>query len=144
MLDTIVTKQNIKAAALLILIGLVGVLVMWTLQTYPLRLSYTPEPYTELYFIDHENLPKNIEADRQYDFGFTIENHEQKEIVYEYLVTIVNSQGTLELSKGNAPVRHGESITVRQFFSISGEDEHSVITVQLLNREEITHFSTET
>ena len=46
------------------------------------------ESFTELYFENHQNLPKSIELGKNYEFYFTINNLENKPFNYNYQVNL--------------------------------------------------------
>lgn len=45
-----------------------------------------PESFTELYFNDHKALPSFVEDDERYNFSFSIVNHENQDMKYNYTV----------------------------------------------------------
>lgn len=138
-------SQQHNALFWLIVIGLVVVISgYWIVTITPPRLQYTPEPFTSLYFSDHIHLPKSITAGEQVHFSFIIENHESSDFVYQYRVTLQNSQGTVELNSASASVAEGKQITITQYFKIPLQNETSVIAVHLLNQDQSIHFSVET
>ena len=46
-----------------------------------------PTPFTELYFTDHNKIPKVLSVSKPNTVGFTIANHEGKTVDYVYVVT---------------------------------------------------------
>ena len=44
------------------------------------------ESFTELYINNHKNLPKYVENNKDYQFSFTLANHENKDVIYNYSV----------------------------------------------------------
>ncbi|MEM4260343.1 MAG: hypothetical protein QXG00_03845, partial [Candidatus Woesearchaeota archaeon] len=46
-----------------------------------------PETFTELYFNNHKTLPKYIIPTKQYNYSFSIANHEKKQTQYNYTIT---------------------------------------------------------
>lgn len=46
-----------------------------------------PETFTELYFNEHEELPKYIKLSKQYNYSFSLANHEKIQTQYNYTIT---------------------------------------------------------
>jgi hypothetical protein len=67
-----------------------------------------PEAFTELYFEDHNNLPKTIEKGKEYSFSFTIHNLEYKDVEYPYIVYLQIDSEKVILDSGKLSLRNDE------------------------------------
>ena len=91
-------------AACVIGIVIVGFLVV----TY----TSTKKGFSELYFEEHEKLPKIINAGEEEEFAFTVASHELNMTSYEYVVSLDDEI----LEEGDFVLYPGKNITVNVSF----------------------------
>jgi len=91
-------------AACIIGIFIVGFLVV----TY----TTTKEGFSELYFEEHEELPKIITVSEEEQFAFTVASHELNTTSYKYVVSL----GDDILEEGDFALGPGENITANVSF----------------------------
>lgn len=109
--------------------------------------SRQPSPFTDLYFTDPASLPKHADASNRNMFRFTISDHENRSEDYVYVVTEESVVENAAIDQGTLQVGAGQSVTTSvQFASISPNgsalaNTRYQITVRLLGRSEIIHFS---
>ncbi len=126
------TVYNVLIAVSLIAIIVVTVLIFTTRTT---------EPFTELYFEDHLNLPKEIELNKDYSFQFTVHNMENQKIDYTYKIGIQGDEPFPKtINIGFTTLEGNETRTIKQFFRISKEFQTARIIVELEGREQEIHF----
>ena len=98
------------------------------------------EPFTELYFENHQNLPKTITLNQNQEFYFTIKNLENKVFTYNYQITL-NLDGTTKILKQEQiSINHNQKQTIYQQFKISNNFKQAKITITLLNKKQSIHF----
>lgn len=111
------------------------------LKDFPkIALSKQPETFTELYFTDHLNLPKEIELEVPYFFEFTTHNLEYEDFTYVYEVTMNGGENTVVFDKGQFTLKHDEERTIPVTFHISQLTGRTKITVNLVNKNQPIHF----
>ena len=94
-------------AACIIGIFIVGLLVV----------TYIPmkEGFSELYFEEHEKLPKIINVGKEEQFAFTVASHELNITSYKYVVSLDADI----LDEGDFVLHSGENITVNVSFTLT-------------------------
>ena len=116
-------------------------LIAITIVTFFIFTTKTTEPFTELYFEDHLNLPKTIEPGKYYAFEFTVHNLENKQMDYEYQMTIETDQPFPKpTNTGFITLENNETKTTKQNFKISKEFQTAKITVTLAEQDQEIHF----
>ena len=117
---------------LLIHIMIIGIIFVVTLL-FTLKKD---EPFTELYFYKHQNLPKEIELHKTYPFYFTIHNYEYKRVKYIYSINV----SSYAIDTGEVTLDHDQSVTIVKSFMISESVEMAKVSVKLENRDQEIHF----
>lgn len=109
--------------------------------TYFIFTTKTTEPFTELYFEDHLNLPKTIEPGKDYAFKFTVHNLENKQLDYDYQVTVETDEPFPKpINIGFITLENNETKTVEQSFKIDKEFKTAKIIVTLTDQDQEIHF----
>ena len=98
-----------------------------------------PENLTELYFEDHDNLPKIIKRRENYTFTFTIHNLENRTAVYPYVVYLETIDKKIVLDGGIVSLKNGEYASIREDFGPL-KPIRMKITVELVNRKQPISF----
>ena len=135
------TGLNWKIVIIVIILGLL--LFNWpsfVIKVPTFALSKRPETYTELYFTDHLNLPKQLEPETQYEFEFSVHNLEYKDFTYVYEITATDENGEIILDKGQFLLKHDEVEDVGVTFQIPESFKRIKISVNLVNKNQIIHF----
>ncbi|MDP3727887.1 MAG: DUF1616 domain-containing protein [bacterium] len=105
-----------------------------------ISLKTSEESFTELYFEDHTNLPSTIALGETYDFSFSIHNLEQETTNYEYVVYIVEEDGTTTLvDSSSIKLKNEETATIGESFTLEDSFTTAKLVVELNTGEEI-HF----
>lgn len=101
-----------------------------------------PERFTELYFEDHETLPKQIIATEEADFKFTVHNLEYEPFTYDYKVEAISTQESKLLDQGSFTLEHDTYKTLANTISTSTEEANirTKINVSLENKNQSIHF----
>jgi hypothetical protein len=109
---------------------------------HQLALSFTrqPTPYTELYFTDPQLLPASFSVPGPNSFRFTVVNHEGREYLYSYVVTVASSHGLSTVTRGTLDVVDGRSATAAVDFLTARRDTQYVVSVTVLRPLETIHF----
>jgi hypothetical protein len=93
----------------IILACIIGIFIVgFLVVTY----TTTKEGFSELYFEEHEKLPRIITAGEEEEFAFTVASHELNETIYEYVVSIDDKI----IEEGGFVLYPGENITVNVSF----------------------------
>jgi len=103
--------------------------------------SRRPTPFTELYFSDHGRLPKDLALDQPSSFTFVVVNHEPSAVDYTPLVVLHGPGGEVPLPTDTMRVASGRSADQAVHFVVDQPGARYVVTVQLVGRPEVIHFS---
>ena len=125
-----------KIYNLLIISSLIGIIII----TILIFANKQTEPFTELYFEDHQSLPKEIELGKEYFFKFTIHNLENKRTEYFYEIKQEIDNKSEVLNTHLFSMDHNHSITFIEQFRINQRFENAKIMVNLLNKNQEIHF----
>lgn len=104
------------------------------------KLLPQPEPFTELYFEDHELLPKELEATQEAEFKFTVHNLEYKTVNYEYEVEAISTQSAELLDEGSFTLQHDGYKTIGGTVSTQEAQIRTKININLKNKNQSIHF----
>ena len=116
-------------------------LVVAIITTLVLVFTNKPkESFTELYFEDHQNLPKDINVNENNFFAFTIHNMENQEFTYSFKVTEEYSDKVVLVGENSVTLQDDQIATIPIFFTINDDFETAKIKVELLNKEQEIHF----
>lgn len=102
--------------------------------------SVNHEPFTEIYFDKHTELPTIVIPLKQYNFKFTIHNLENKTMNYVYEVYLNTNDGKLSIDKGSTTMKNHEYKTFEEGFSINGHLTKDEIVVKLINKNQQIDF----
>ena len=105
-----------------------------------LAVTTKPAPFTELYFSDPKGLPKSLSLSRPTAFDFTVVNHEGRDSVYWYVVTLASSYGSATIAQGRIDLGKGKGATTRVGVRPSRGATEYLITVNLVGRTESVWF----
>lgn len=110
--------------------------------TQQVAISFTrqPTPCTNLCFSDPQALRVSLSPSRPSLFGFTIVNHERREDVYSYLVTLASRYDESTIGQGRIDV--GDNMGATRLIDVPvmhGTTEY-VVTVSLMERWELIRF----
>lgn len=83
-------------------------------EVIALATTRKPETFTELYFENHVNLPKDIKRFEQYKFTFTIHNLENKDIDYPYIVYLQRGAEKTIIYKDRVYVKNNEFKSIKK------------------------------
>jgi hypothetical protein len=104
-----------------------------------LATSHKSEEYTELYFENHNNLPKFINNNSAYGFAFTVHNLESKDFDYSYVVYAESDKGKALIDAGNFNLKNGGSKSLNENFGPLADSKIKII-VELLNKNQQIDF----
>ena len=96
------------------------------------------ESFTEIYFEDHENLPKYASSNNEYSFKFTINNLENQDFKYRYKISVFEDEEEIK-EENNVLIKNGESKTLEKSIKAHIEDK-AKIQVTLVNKDQEIHF----
>ena len=99
-----------------------------------LATTVKPETLTELYFEDHNNLPKKIEPGEEQSFKFTIHNLEYQDTTYKYEIKAIDDKENITLSSGSATLSHNEYKTIDGSYMLASASGRTKIQVLLVGR----------
>ena len=98
-----------------------------------------PENLTELYFENHNDLPKSITSGQKYEFTFTIHNLENKDMDYPYVVFLRTDEKKIILDEKSVNLKNGEFKMIKEELG-SLKNSKMKITVELVNRNQQIDF----
>jgi hypothetical protein len=110
-----------------------------------LATTIRPETFTELYFENHNNLPRSIEYYKDYDFKFTIHNLEYKTMNYSYEVYIkcvnIGCNGEKQIiDEGNVTLKQNEFKTINESYNIIFPTGRVEVIINLINKKQQIDF----
>ena len=108
------------AAGELVILGFLFILFNpATANTIILATTQKPETYTELYFENHQNLPKEVISNQKYSFAFTIHNLEYKDVNYPYIVFLEDNGQKTVIDKDTVFLKQGQYKTITEPFILT-------------------------
>jgi hypothetical protein len=106
-------------------------------ENIALATTVKPETFTELYFEDHLNLPKETTIDKSYSFKFTIHNLEYKDMVYPYEVYIASNGGKLmTIDKGEFSLKQDQYLTILERYTFEEKIKRAKVVVDLHSKKQ--------
>lgn len=105
-----------------------------------LNLLKKPEPFTELYLVNYQDLSKNIGSSREQLFEFGIHNLEYKDMSYAYKVSAFVDDREVLLSQGEVFLRHDESRVLTEKISLALFNSRARIVFELVGMNQAIHF----
>ncbi len=140
-IKVIATSLLILGSCLLLATGVLYASSNPTIMT-ALNLATTvkPEPFTELYFEDHAQLPSKVTSKKEYAFTFTIHNLEDQDVTYPYEVYLDLGDDKIFLDKNTALVKKDGRKTVTESFRVKDTIARTKIVVNLINKNEQIAF----
>lgn len=123
----------------------VGIVMFWPGQGWLLpALTPKPERFTELYFEDHLNLPKQVEFNTSYPVSFTIHNLEGRQMTYDVQIALVGETSEspqVNVLTQTVDVYANESKTVTIELRVPALfSERAKMIVNLANLDQTIHF----
>jgi len=133
------------------LVAVLGVVIGLLIVLRPDRpilqaLTPTPEPFTELYFEDHLQLPRNIVAGSVTQIAFTVNNLEYKPVEYPIVVVAedaTDSAEPKELYQTTIHLQHNQSKTIPLDLVVPAFlSNRTKVTIRLVTIDQSIHFWT--
>ncbi len=100
-----------------------------------------PERFTELYFENHTDIPKEMAKGKTILFSFTIHNLEGKDMEYPYAVYFKNNYGTTTVEKNIALVKDNEYKTITESYTFKSMSKGETLYVELTDQHQELHFA---
>ena len=120
----------------LIIASIIGIIAV----TIIIFTNKTSEPFTELYFEDHQNLPKIVQLNQIYNFQFSIHNLENKDENYFYLIHIDADGNDIFLDSSYISLKNNQTATISKNFMLTENFENAKIIVELIGKNQEIHF----
>jgi hypothetical protein len=99
------------------------------------------ERFTELYFNDHINLPKQISKDDQISFSFVIHNLEGENKEYPYIVYYKSQDGQItNIEEKTVTLADGEYKTIEESYTSTLQENTGGIFVELEQKQQGIDF----
>lgn len=108
-------------------------------EAIALATTVKPETFTELYFENHVNLPKDIKRFEQYKFTFTIHNLENKDMDYLYIVYLQRDDEKTIIYKDRVYVKNNEFKSIEKTIGPL-KNLRSKIVVELVDKNQKISF----
>lgn len=109
-------------------------------QTIVYATTIQPERFTELYFENHRDLPKNPTPFVQQSFAFTIHNLEYHTMTYHYEVSIQSKNEKQMIETGQITLKQNDYKTIHESFELTEQMNDAQVVVALLNKNEKIYF----
>lgn len=121
------------------------VLVVHTKYFSNILLSFNlipkPETFTQLYFINHAQLPHRISIGQQQVFQFAIHNAEQRGVFYTYEVLLnTGNQNRKIIDNNTVFIQNNAYKIITEDFSLDTIATHAAIIVSLPYKDQQIHF----
>jgi hypothetical protein len=101
--------------------------------------SVQPETLTELYFEDHNSLPRYIETGKKYHFTFTVHNLEHKNMSYPYVVYMNTIDRKIIFERGIISLPDDGYETIRTNFTPLMKVDTKIV-VELTDKDQVIDF----
>lgn len=125
-----------KLYNVLIVVSIIGIFAILALIFF----TDSSEPFTELYFEDHQSLPKSVQKDETYNFQFSIVNHEGELKQYTVKSYALYDDNLMEtLGQSVVSIEDQGKTTMAEQFSVTRQFTKAKVVVELDSGEEI-HF----
>ena len=100
-----------------------------------------PEPYTELYFDNPEELPGTIPTETTaLPVVFILRSHEPQATEFIYRVSFKDAQNTTALPDGKLILQPGESKSIAQTITVPAGRTRGEVSVQIVNKSQSLRF----
>ncbi len=110
-------------------------------QTVALATTVKPETFTELYFENHNKLPKQTDLQKAQTFSFTIHNVEYHKMSYPYEVFIEDADGNrAEILKDIVVLNHDEKKTIPVYYELLQSVKRAKVVVSLPTKDQEIHY----
>jgi len=110
-------------------------------QLYARKLIPRQERFTELYFNDHINLPKQISRSENISFSFVIHNLEGESREYPYLVYFKSQNGQItNIEENTVTLSNGNYKTIEESYTSAFAKNAGGIYVELQKPQQEIHF----
>jgi hypothetical protein len=103
-------------------------------------LQANPENFTELYFVDHQLLPRQIEIGEKYGFSFKVRNLENKTLDYHYEIYLTDKITRKMLKKGEFSLINGQETSIPVDFETPDNTGEMQVSVFLVNKRQEVSF----
>lgn len=121
------------AVVLILIITLVSILIVNQFK------STKQEEFTELYFNNHDELPKSI-SNESSEFSFSISSKNKSPTSYDYIIILKYDSKEKVLDRGQVILNPHETKTISTKFLSEENFEAGVISVKLLYTNQEIHF----
>jgi hypothetical protein len=130
------------AAGLAVLAFLLEVALPALFANKSIRLATTAqiEPVTELYFVDHVHLPKEMPAGVSTEVSFHIQNNQGKDLIYYPRVTLFEDGAPHRVPQRALPVTSGAGQDVPVFVDPAKPGENLELVIDLPDQGISIHF----
>ena len=106
-----------------------------------LKLIPRPERFTELYFNDHINLPKQFSPGEKISFSFVIHNLEGASKDYPYVVYFKSKDGQLKnIEEKTVTLADGEVRAIDESYVSESSENQGGIYIKLKDQQQEIHF----
>ena len=124
---------------ILIIASVIAIIAILTL----IFITKTSESFTELYFEDHQDLPNQIQLNKEYLVQFSIHNLENEDTLYNYKSYIEYYKfnklaSTTTILDDSITLNHDQTATIPIGFTMENSFESAKIIVETNNQE--IHF----
>src|SRR6266403_2752810 len=122
-------------AAITLITALATAAVIWhpaAARALTLATTKQPERFTELYFNDHQNLPKQVTAQRPAKFSYHVTNHEARDTHYHVRVSILENGQSRLLKLDDITLANNESKDITIQFATSKPGIQLELSVELI------------
>jgi len=110
------------------------------MEMITLATTVKPETFTELYFEDHTNLPKDTVLYEEKKFKFTVHNLEYKTMAYPYEVYIDFAGEKQMIDEGSVTLKQDQFKTIEENYTLTYPTQRVKIVVNLINKNQQITF----
>ena len=142
-------ENHILASKFLIVLSCLVLIIFWGFclsfipgvrNSITLATTVKPEPFTELYFEDHSDLPKVNQINKVYSFKFTVHNLEYKNMNYPYEVYMKVNGYKIPIDSGNFTLKQDEYKTLKEEIASQVQLQNTKVVVNLVNKNQQIDF----
>lgn len=111
-------------------------------QAVNLATTAHPDAYTELYFTHHLGLPETVTVGQTVYVPYTVVNHENRPVAYQYRISLVQSDGSRIIEEGSFALAGDQQASRTLHFTPTRRNQTMVIVIELLDQQQKIYFRT--
>lgn len=142
-------RRTARSRVGLALLAVIGVMTALLLSAQPdtsrainLATTARSDAFTELYFTHHQGLPETVATGQTVYVPYTVINHENRSVVYQYRISLIQSDGSRVIEEGSFALAGDQQVSRTLHFTPTSRNQTMVIVIELLDQHQKIYFRT--